>query len=297
MSKLLPHVGLRTVKTAAAVATALLLADLRGSPAPIFAAIGAIVAMNRTLGDAVQSCLTQLAGIFFGAGFGWLFVTLLPGYRYVGIAVGIVALILLCVRLQLQFAVPLACIVFVSICLSPADGAFLYGVNRLFDTSIGLGTALIINIAVKPYNNRRQIAQLFMHYLQTLPDYIGARVARGGYPDLSSLQAQLGRIGDELAIYEKQNLFRHADHDRQAVYLRGCEQLAGTMMQELTALCAMDESGRIGRENAARLQTLGVEATPLPEGASPCQADIVADYHLSNLLDAYGYLRDFNLME
>lgn len=297
MSKLLPHIGLRTVKTATAVATALLLADLRGSPAPIFAAIGAIVAMNRTLGDAVQSCLTQLAGIFFGAGFGWLFVTLLPGYRYVGIALGIITLILLCVRLQLQFAVPLACIVFVSICLSPANEAFLYGANRLLDTSIGLGTALVINIAVKPYNNRRQIAQLFTHYLQIMPDYIAIRMTKGGYPDLSPLQAQLARIRDELAIYEKQNLFRHAGHDRQAVYLRGCEQLAGAMLQELTALCAMDEFGRIGAQNAARLQTLGVETAPLPDGTAPRQADIVADYHLSNLLDAYGYLHDFNLME
>lgn len=293
MNKLLPHVGLRTVKTAAAVAAALLFADLRGSPASIFAAIGAIVAMNRTLGDAVQSCLTQLAGIFFGAGFGWLFVTALPGTRYAGIAAGIVALILLCVRLQIHYAVPLACIVFVSICLSPADGAFLYGVNRLLDTSIGLGTALVINIAVKPYNNRRQIAQLFTHYLQTVPDYVALRVAKGDYPDLSSLQAQLGRIRDELTIYEKQNLFRHADHDRQAVYLRGCEQLADTMLQELTALCAMDESGRVGQDNARRLLSFGITVAPCPDGQKLCQADVVADYHLSGLLDAYGYLHDF----
>ncbi|MDY3618030.1 FUSC family protein [Agathobaculum sp.] len=297
MAKLLPHIGLRTVKTAAAVALALWLADLRGSPAPIFAAIGAIVAMNRTLGDAKQSCLTQLAGIALGAGFGWLFVTLFEEFRYIGIGLGIIALILMCVKLRLQFAVPLACIVFVSICLSPADGAFLYSVNRLADTTIGLGVALALNIAVRPYNNRGQIAKLLTHFLQSVPGYLTERVAQRRYPDLSGLDAQLSRLADELEIYEKQNFPRSRDHGQQAVYLRGCEQLAQALLQELHALCAMDEMGRPSPENAKRLADIGVN---VPEGlpAVPArEADVVMGYHLGNLLDAYGYLSDFSLME
>ena len=76
MGHLLPHIGLRTVKTGLAVALALFFADLRSSPAAIFAAIGAIVAMNRTVGDAFQSCRTQFFGILLGAGFGAVFVNL-----------------------------------------------------------------------------------------------------------------------------------------------------------------------------------------------------------------------------
>ena len=40
MDRHVPPIGLRTVKTGLAVALALLFADLRGSPLPIFAAIG-----------------------------------------------------------------------------------------------------------------------------------------------------------------------------------------------------------------------------------------------------------------
>lgn len=297
MAKVLPHIGLRTVKTAVAVALALLIADLRGSPAPIFAAIGAIVAMNRTLGDAVQSCLTQFAGILLGAGFGAVFVNLFEGARYFGVALGIVGLILLCVELKLQFAVPLACIVFVSICLSPADGAFLYGLNRLLDTSIGLGVALVVNIVLKPYNNRARIAALLTHFLQSVPAPLAERAVHGRYPDLSALETQLGRIGTELDIFEKQNFPRTRDHAAQAAYLRGCEQLASAIVQELRALCAMDERGRLSPENAKRLASMGL-AVPEQLPAAPCRAaDIVGNYHLGNLLDAYGYLSDFNLME
>ncbi|MDO4270958.1 MAG: aromatic acid exporter family protein [Eubacteriales bacterium] len=297
MVRLIPHIGLRTVKTALAVALALLFADLRGSPAPIFAAIGAIVAMNRTIGDAFQSCLTQCFGILLGAGFGAVFVTLFDDFRYIGVGLGMIGLILLCVELKLQFAVPLACIVFVSICLSPADGAFLYGANRLLDTAIGLGTALAVNIAVKPYNNRTQIAQMITHFLQAVPSYVDERVLHGRYPDLSPLRKQLRRISEELSVFEKQNVFRKPDHAGQAAFLRGCEQLAHTLLQELTALCAMDERGTLSPQNAEGLALLGLavpEALPAP---SRTDADVVGNYHLRSLLGAYQYLSEFNLIE
>ena len=107
--RFLPHIGLRTVKTGLAVALALFFADLRGSPALIFAGIGAIVAMSRTVGDAFETCRTQFFGILLGAGFGAVFVNLFEGFRYVGTGLGLIALILLCVQLKLQFACPSAC--------------------------------------------------------------------------------------------------------------------------------------------------------------------------------------------
>lgn len=297
MGHLLPHIGLRTVKTGLAVALALFFADLRSSPVAIFAAIGAIVAMNRTVGDAFQSCRTQFFGILLGAGFGAVFVNLFEGFRYIGVGLGLIALILLCVELKLQFAVPLACIVFVSICLSPADEAFFYGANRLLDTSIGLATALVVNIALKPYNNRARITEQFTHFLQSVPAYVEARVICGRYPDLSPLSRQLGRIAEELSIFEKQNVFRLPDHRTQAVYLRGCEQLANALLQELTALCAMDEKGRLSPENAEKLSALGLHVPDTLPAPPQSDADVVGNYHLSGLLQAYHYLSEFNLME
>ncbi|WP_281692939.1 FUSC family protein [Agathobaculum desmolans] len=294
MGRLLPHIGLRTVKTGLAVVLALFLADLRASPLPIFAAIGAIVAMNRTVGDAFESCRTQFFGILLGAGFGALFVNLFEGLRYVGIGLGMMALILLCVSLRLRFAVPLACIVFSAVCLSPADQALYYGVNRLLDTSIGLATALAVNIALKPYNNYGQIVRLLRHFRQAVPAYVEERVLHGRYPDLSPLEQQLHRIAEELALFEKQYVLRPQGRTEQAVFLRGCEQLARSVYQELAALCAMDERGCLSPENAARLAVLGLTA---PEGmAVPPRrdADVVGNYHLDNLLRACTFFDEFD---
>lgn len=297
MARFVPHIGLRTVKTGLAVALALLFADLRGSTSLIFAAIGAISAMSRTVGDAFESCRTQLTGILLGAGFGALFVSVLSNFRYVGIGLGLIALILLCVRLRLQFAVPLSCIVFVSICLSPAGDAFQYGFNRLLDTAIGLATALVINVAIKPYNNSRRIVGLLRQFQQSVPAYVGDRVLYGRYPNLSPLREQLERISAELTTFEKQRAFRSHSHAEQAIFLRGCERLAQSVWQELSALCAMDEKGRLSPENAKRLTLLGLT---VPDGicaAPKTTADIVGNYHLDNLLRAWQFLGEFNLTE
>ena len=114
------------------------------------------------------------------------------------------------------------------------------------------------------------------------------------YPDLEPLRVQLGRIASELAIFEKQKPFRQGGHTDQMAYLRGCEQLAQSVWQELSALCTMDEIGRLSPENAAQLSVLGLTA---PDGAAApprTDADIVANYHLDNLLRAYQYLEAFS---
>ena len=87
------HIGLRTIKTGLAVVLALLLDSLRPNPLPIFAAIGAIVVMSRTLSDAITAATTQLAGITCGALAGCLFTLLFPNDRCIAIGLGLILLI------------------------------------------------------------------------------------------------------------------------------------------------------------------------------------------------------------
>jgi len=292
----IPRVGLRTIKTGFAVALALWFSSLRNSPAPIFAAIGAISAMSRTLGDAFKTCLTEFCGLILGAVFGTVFVNVFAGFQYIGIGLGLVALILLCVQLGLHFAVALACMVFVSICLSPPNEALMYSVNRLADTSIGLATALVVNVLIKPYNNRARIDSIISQFLESAPSFVEELVVKRRYPDIEPLKNQLHTLDWELGVFETQHVFREHDHDEQVAFLRGLEQLAESVVQELITLCGMDETGALSEANADYLSILGLS---VPEGiAGPVrtQADIVSNYHLSSLIQAYQYLREFSSM-
>lgn len=287
------HIGLRTVKTGLAVVLALLLASLRPTSLPIFAAIGAIVVMSRTLSDAITAATTQLAGITCGALAGCLFTLLFPNDRYIAIGLGLILLIPICQPLRIGFAVPLTCIVFVSVCLyDPTRGTpFAYAINRFLDTSIGLAVGFVINAVLKPYNNHSLILRLFSEYtaayLSALHDLLS-----GHYPVLSPFETKLHQLHDEIRIFSEQPFPDRKQRKTESAYLYGCYQLAEKMYMALSALCGMDTLGTLNERNRQRLAGLGVELpAPVPD-AKLEEYSIVLNYHLHTLLEAHGYLTE-----
>ncbi len=291
------HIGLRVLKTALAVAIALLVAHLLGSSLPIFAVIGAISAMNRNLNDTLHECLNQIIGTFLGFVVASVFVRVLPNPAFfLWMGLGTLLVTVACLRLNVQFAVPLACIVFADICLyGGGNDQVWYGFHRFLDTVVGLVVALVVNLTIKPYNNEKSIVQALQGILDGMPDYLDTRVLQGRYPDLSPLHARLKRLSKEMQIYEGQfvRIFRAPNaQPSEAAYLRGCEQLAIRMDQELSALCCMDVMGAPNEDNVKRLTELGLKIPDIQAQWYSEQDNMVLNYHLSNLLDAYQFLRD-----
>lgn len=291
------RIGLRAVKTALAVGLSLLVAHLLGSSLPIFAVIGAISVMSRNLNDTLHECLTQLAGTVIGFCVASCFVVLLPHPSFfLWMGLGTLIVIGLCLQLNLYFAVPLASIVFADICLyGGGNDQLWYGFHRLTDTVVGLAVAFVVNMAVKPYNNERRIRRALQEILDAIPGYLDTRVLQGRYPDLSALRRQITHLSGELEIYEGQfvRAFRAPTaQPAEAAYLRGCEQLAVRMEQELAALCCMDALGTPDAENIAKLQAFGLKIPVLVEKGSSRQDSLVLNYHLANLLGAHRYLQD-----
>ena len=63
------HIGLRTIKTAAAVVVSMMIVDAYGATTSklIFAMLGAMAAVQPTFKESLASCLTQIIGVIFGA--------------------------------------------------------------------------------------------------------------------------------------------------------------------------------------------------------------------------------------
>ena len=190
------RIGQRAVKTALSVGIALAVAQILGSSLPIFAAIGAISVMSRTWSDSLQESLTQVAGTFLGYLIACAFVLWLPWRPqfFLWMAVGTLCVITLCIALRLNFAIPLASIVFADVCLYTGGDAVVYGFHRFTDTMVGLAVALVVNIVIRPYNNRQKILDM-MHELQKqfLP-LLEARVIAHRYPDLAPLRNKMNCV-------------------------------------------------------------------------------------------------------
>ena len=195
----------------------------------------------------------------------------------------------------MDYAASLACVIFLSASLIPAENLVGDSVQRLLCTAIGLATALVINIAIRPYNNRRRIVGMLHRLRQTVADDLAQVVVRECFPDLQREITLLRQLDHELELYHSQRIL-HRRGDDEAL-LRGCFRLAERMTQELEAICGMDTLGDLSTENAETMRTLGMAIPEAGIAGRKCTRHdtIVMNYHLEKLLSACRYLAE--LME
>ena len=152
------HVGMRMIKTAAAVCLCGVFDYFRGS-SPFYSMIAAIISTQPTAKKSVQSGMNRCLGTIIG---GALALGLLALLRLIGIdcdtlpyyaicSVCIIPVMLLCVALHKEDAISITCIVFLVVLLkySTSDiGPVLFTIERVLDTLAGVLIALLVNIAL-----------------------------------------------------------------------------------------------------------------------------------------------------
>jgi len=155
------RVGMRVVKTAAAVMICLLIALLTGDWESVsIAAVSAIVTIRATQGETMSSGAFRVLGTVIGGVIGILAVMIelfLPFYNeWMGVLIIPLALILdlyLCNVLKMQDSCTISCVVTILVALHKdlgldvtVGGALLFTLFRLRDTFIGVVVATVLNI-------------------------------------------------------------------------------------------------------------------------------------------------------
>ncbi len=179
--------GLRVIKTALAVTLSVMLVRqfVTDSLSVFYAAFGALIAMDTTFSKSLMQGLTQLVGVLAGTVFGYVSVLLFPGATPAWLAgLGVLLLIVLCISMKLPFTASLSCIIFLSACLTPTDDILRDSLFRLRDTSVGVGIALLVNVTIRPYNNKKRILSLLTQLRELLPKELERIVVQEQFPDL-----------------------------------------------------------------------------------------------------------------
>jgi len=165
------RVGMRVVKTSAAVMICLLIALFVGGWASIpITAVSAIVTIQPTRGETMRSGGFRVLGTVIGGIIGTLTVLIglfLPYYKD-GLFVVVIPLMLLfnlylCNVLKMQDTCTISCVVTILVAThvdldATVGGALLYTVIRLRDTLIGVLAATVMNVA--PYYISARINRL-----------------------------------------------------------------------------------------------------------------------------------------
>lgn len=287
LKKLRLHIGLRTVKTVASVILAMLIVDRFGTSASklLFAMMGAMAAVQPTFKESVASCVTQIAGVLFGAVAGVILNTL-PVHQLVSVGIGIVLVITLYNAFHIRFSPSTSCFIVVMIITTADIQPMRYAMERTWDTAIGLGIGMLINSLVFPYDNSRQIRSTaesldteIIRFLEELFD--GDDIL----PDAERMEKQIGILNQQLTIFSNQKLWLRLRRQRKELdAFRACEVKARMLVAQMAVLCRMERLGRLNNENRRRLAACGAKIRD--ERVLDCvmEKDVVTNYHVAQIL-------------
>ena len=277
------RIGLRTVKTVAAVILAMVLVDSVGTTASklVFAMLGAMAAVQPTFNDSLESCLTQIVGVTFGALAGVL-LQLLPWHPLVVTGIGLVLVITLYNVLGIRYSPSLPCFIVVMVCTTPGVQPIVYAAGRIWDTTIGLGVGMLINSLVFPYDNSRQIRATaesldkeLLLFLEEMFD--GDEVL----PDPEKMTKMIDELARQLRIFENQRLLLAIRRKRlELEAFRAYQGKARALVAQLEVLCRMGRPGRLNEINRKRLEACGANIRDRRPMDSVQERDVVTNYHV-----------------
>ena len=281
------HIGLRTWKTAAAVILAMVIVDAYGATTSklFFAMLGAMAAVQPTFSESLESCLTQIVGVLFGALMGIVLLALkLPSLVTTG--VGIVAVITLYNVFGIRFSPVLPCMILVTLCTTDVPAPVEYALTRVWDTAIGLGVGMAVNTLVFPYDNSRQIRDLaerldteVIRFLEDMFD--GDDVM----PDSGEMTRNIDSMARQLKIFGNQKLvLRLRRQQEELEVFRTCEGKGREMLARMEILSRVGRPGRLSDENRQRLKASGAQIRDDRPLKNPQERDIVTNYHVRQIL-------------
>lgn len=281
------HVGLRTIKTAVAVVLSMIFVELYGATTSklTFAMLGAMAAVQPTFKDSVESCLTQIIGVLFGAVAGVLLL-LLPVHFLVATAIGLVLVITLYNALHIRFSPSLSCFMVVMICTTPGVEPMTYAFGRIWDTAIGLSVGMLINTMIFPYDNSRQIRStiesLNKELIRFLEDMFDGDEL---LPDAEEMAGKIDDVAGQLRIFANQRLVLKMKRQRRELKaFQACEGKARQLVAHMEVLCRMERPGRLTQENKCRLGSCDAVVRDERQLDEINEIDIVTNYHVDRIL-------------
>lgn len=279
-------IGMRTIKTAIAVTLSLVAVEYLGHSGAkiIFAVIGAIAAMENTLKSALRNCAAQIGGVVIGMVLA-IIMRQFPLSPEIAVCIGIVLTMALFVLFHWNQSPVLACLILVTICTDDTIVAHTYGLARIWDTAIGLGIGLAVNMLIMPYDNSKKIRRLVEKLDGDLIDFLEDMFDGDGHlPDADKMAGRGDELEIQLAIFADQRLFRRRRQRTLLTQLQLCQDTARELLVEVRTLRNMGCAGRLTERNRHRLQLLGANVPKLKGKCEFSTEEIVINYHVDRAL-------------
>jgi len=287
MNKRKLHIGLRTVKTAVAIIIAMILVEPYGATSSrlIFAMLGAMAAVQPTFRESLEACVSQIVGVIAGIAIGIILLAL-PTGPLVSVLIGTILIIALYNMFYPSASPSLPCFILVMTCTDADLAPVAYALGRIWDTAIGLGVGMLINMLVFPYDNRRKIQETMERLDKDLLLFLEDMFDGDAHlPDADAMNASIADLERHLSIFANQRLILHLrQRKKELERYRACERTARELVSHLEVLSQLEKPGRLNQENRRRLTACGAKVKDQRELDSVMEVDVVTNFHVSHIL-------------
>ena len=301
------HIGLRTVKTVIAVIVSMIVVDSYGATTSklIFAMLGAMAAVQPTFKESLESCLTQIVGVFFG-GIAGVLLMQLPVHPLVATGIGMVLVITFYNAFRIRFSPSLPCFIVVMVCTTPDVQPMSYAFGRIWDSAIGLGIGMLINSLIFPYDNSRQIRSTVESLDRELISFLEEMFDGDDVlPDADAMTGKIDDMARQLKVFANQKLIMNLRRQREELErFKRCEGKARQLVAQMEVLSRIGVPGRLSEENRSRLTDCGANIRDERVLSRPInhlfdaelkqsfeqfsdtifEADVVTNYHVGQIL-------------
>ena len=287
MQKRKLRIGLRTLKTAVAIIIAMILVEPYGATSSrlIYAMLGAMAAVQPTFRESLEACVSQTVGVLAGIIMGVILLAL-PTGPLTSVLIGVILIIALYNMFYPSASPSLPCFILVMTCTDADMAPISYALGRIWDTAIGLGVGMLINVLVFPYDNRRKIKNTVERLDKDLLLFLEDMFDGDAYlPDAEAMNASIADLERHLSIFANQRLILHLRQQKKELErYRACERIARELVSHLEVLSQLERPGRLSQENRRRLAACGAEVRDPRELDSVMEADVVTNFHVSRIL-------------
>lgn len=288
IKKFKTYIGLRTLKTTAAVIISMIIVQLFGTTPSklIFAMVGAMSAVQPTFKESIEACLSQIIGVVFGAVVG-IILSFFQLHPLVQTGIGIIMIISLYNGLHIRYSPSLPCFILVMLCTSPDVIPIEYAIGRIWDTAIGLGVGILINMLVFPYDNSRQIHKSLENLDRELIAFLEDMFdGDDQFPSPEKMIHLNNTLKSQLQIFSGQKLPLRIRRQREKLEIfRNCEKNTEILLAHMEILCSQEVLGRLSDVNRRALLDCGAVIRDQRVLDTPTSFDVITNYHLMHILD------------
>ncbi len=246
LSSLVPSQVRHGLKTGLAVIVAYVVTHIFGLEMWQWAVVSAVVAMQMTVADAIQSGVNRITGTIMGAALGMGILTILPyGEIWLGVALWVGSAI--CASLsQYSPRYTMAALTVVVVLLAGADSTntLSVGLGRMLEIAVGVGSALLISVVLWPIRLidglRRDLASQYVECAIHLNALVSAFLDRQRAMDFHMLESLADKAWQNhemfLRVTKHESVVFQYDHNVLKVQVRTLDRAISHLKPMLEAL-------------------------------------------------------------